>query len=187
MIKLLVQIYFKQISIFLVSSLVLIWASFATVIALKKETHVLVIRVNKQGTEALTVDNKKNRFAQDRINLSYFFVNSHYSYNPKTYDEQKRKSLELFSEESYEKEFSKALAEKREISKRDFNQEAIIENYFLRDNNIMELEVLKTIFVTGAKPRSIKSRIFLNLAPIDRVKENPYGFEITKIREVKRY
>lgn len=187
MIKFFVQSNFKALLIAISLVLLFCWSVLASVMAFKKENHVLVIRVDGQGTETLSEDKVSDRFSQDRINLSYSFINSHYSYNEKTYDSQKSKSLELFSKEVFKTELGKALSEKKEVLKRSFNQEAIIENYYLRSNNVMELEVLKTILERNEKPRSVKSRIFLSLSPIGRVKENPYGYEISKIKEVKRY
>ena len=71
--------------------------------------------------------------------------------------------------------------------KRNFNQEAIIEKYYLVDENVIELEVLKTLIEPGKPNLKMKSSLILSLNPIERVKENPYGYEITSLKEKKRY
>ncbi len=162
------------------------WASVSSVKLLKASTKVLVIKVHKNGTEVLNEDVVDKRSRQDLINLTNKFILTYYSYNQTSFDEQKRSALELFSEDLFAVELKKAINEKVEISKRNFSQEAIIKKIDILAGNTIEIDLQKTVF-EKAQNYSVSSTLILNLNPIERFIENPYGYEITNIIEKKRY
>lgn len=186
MLILFVKSNLKKILNFVLILSLLVWAVTVSAKLLSSEVEVLIIKTNERGTEVLTHDNVEERTKQDILNLVNMFVLTHYSYNQLNFDDQKKRSLELFSEQLFEVELRKAIAHKKEIKGRTFSQEAIIQKVDRLGETTVEVEVSKTIF-ENSKTHNVLSTIILEIKPIKRFKENPYGYEIVKILEKKRY
>ncbi len=186
MISLYVKSNLKNIlNILLVISL-FTWAVTVSTKLISAETKVLVIKTNDKGTDVITEDSLEDRTQQDILNLINMFVLTYFSYNQLSFDEQKKQALELLSERLFKEELSKAIGEKKELEGRTFSQEAIIIKVDQLGHNTLEIEISKTILENG-KTHTVLSTVILELKPIKRVKENPYGFEIITFKEKKRF
>lgn len=170
--------------------LLIITLLFALVItsiyAFSKKSEMLLIGIDQNGTRVITQE-EDPIFKTEIINFIRTFVSLSYNFDQDTFTENAGKYSELLSLDLWNQKKSDVLNAAEQIKKEPMQLSTFItkvgKDKDKEGNDIYNVYTSQTL-TRRAKTEKLKYILKMQVAKVSkRTKDNPYGFEVTKLEE----
>ena len=161
----------------------LCWASFATFQAIKNQGKTLLIGIDSNGTRIITSQDDP-LFKTELISFLKHYFSKAYNFSAQDFSQNVGEATNLMSETLWRSEGEniqklKALVEKS----------GLLQIARLRQLNQVEKDTFQALLQIEQKSRlqveSFEMKVTLKIEKVERAELNPWGMEITSIKEEK--
>ncbi|MCB0385400.1 MAG: hypothetical protein KDD43_08410 [Bdellovibrionales bacterium] len=157
------------------------WASFATVVALSKKSEVVLIGIDKNGTRLIHSQDDP-LFKTELVEFLRHYLLLTYQFSPESFAARVGDSTSLMSDTLWQRESENIRNLQDLVQKSGLNQTTKV----LQINQLKSKEFQSLIEVeqkTRLKTQKFQLKVTLGITPRDRTRENPWGMEITEVKE----